>query len=78
MPETPGGRRPPPPGLTPTGQPGVFSDRSAEILAKRVGPGWLIVQSQSATLARKLLGAIRVGGSATQNAKASSQTRPAR
>jgi hypothetical protein len=49
----------------------VFSDRSAEIVAKRVGPGWLVVQSQSAALARRLLGAIRVGGSAiTQNAKA--------
>ena len=70
---------PPQPGLTPTGQPGVFSDRSAEIVAKRVGPGWLVVQSQSATLARRLLGAIRVGGSAiTQNAKAPSQTRPGR
>ncbi len=67
---------PPPPGLTPTGQPGVFSDRSAEIVAKRVGPGWLIVQSQSAALAKRLLGAIRVGGSAiTQNAKAPFLTR---
>ncbi len=43
---------PPPPGLAPTGQPGVFSDSSAEIVAKRVGPGWLVVQSQSAALAQ--------------------------
>ena len=55
---------PPLPGLTPTRQPGVFSEPSAEIFAKRVGLGWLVVQSQSASLGRMLLGAIRIGGSA--------------
>jgi hypothetical protein len=55
---------PPLPGLMSTGQPGVFSEPSAEILAKRVGLGWLVVQSQSASVGRMLLGAIRVGGSA--------------
>ncbi|MFL5864896.1 MAG: hypothetical protein ACJ780_29735 [Solirubrobacteraceae bacterium] len=56
-------RAPPLPGLTPTGQPGVFSDQSAEILAKRVGRGWLVVQSQSVALANMLLRAIHVRGS---------------
>jgi hypothetical protein len=60
---------PPPPGLTPTGQPGVFSDRSAEIVAKRVGPGWLVVQSQSAALAR--------GGSSARSASAAPPSRRA-
>jgi len=57
-------RAPAPPGLTPTNQPGVFTVPSAEILAKRVGVGWLIVQSRSLTLAWKLLDAIRVDGTA--------------
>lgn len=55
---------PPLPGLTPTGQPGVFSEPSAEILARRVGLGWLVVQSRSASLGRMLLGAISIRGSA--------------
>ncbi len=55
---------PPPPGLIPTKQPGVFAVPSAEILAKRVGLGWLVVQSRSITLARTLLDAIRVEGTA--------------
>ena len=55
---------PPLPGLQATGQPGVFSEPSAEILAKRVGRGWLVVQSQSVSLGKMLLGAIRVRGSA--------------
>jgi hypothetical protein len=46
---------PPPPGLIPTKQPGVFSEPSAEITAKRVGPGWLVVQSRSSALARMIL-----------------------
>jgi hypothetical protein len=58
---------PPLPGLTPTGQVGVFSDRSAELLAKRIGPAWLVVQSHSAAQATMLLGAIRVGGSAIKH-----------
>ncbi len=58
---------PPLPGLTPTGQAGVFSDRSAELLAKRIGPAWLVVQSRSAAQATVLLGAIRVGGSAIKH-----------
>ena len=55
---------PPLPGLIPTKQPDVFTVPSAEILAKRVGVGWLIIQSQSITFARKLLDAIRVDGTA--------------
>jgi hypothetical protein len=60
--QTPQRPAPPPPGLTPTNQLGVFTSPSAEILAKRVGVGWLIVQSRSITLAWKLLDAIRVDG----------------
>lgn len=60
--QTPQRPAPPPPGLTPTNQLGVFTIPSAEILAKRVGVGWLIVQSRSITLAWKLLDAIRVDG----------------
>lgn len=52
------------PGLEATDQPGVFSDPSAEILARRVGRGWLVVQSQSISVGKMLLGAIRVRGSA--------------
>jgi hypothetical protein len=48
----------------PTRQPGVFALPSAEILARRAGPGWLIVQSRSSALAKKLLQAIRVDGTA--------------
>ena len=55
---------PPLPGRTPTGRPGVLSERSAEIIAKRVGRGWLVVQSQSVPLGKVLLHAIRVQGSA--------------
>jgi hypothetical protein len=55
---------PAPPGLMPTNQPDVFTVASAEILAKRVGVGWLLVQSRSITLARMLLDAIRVDGTA--------------
>ena len=57
-------RAPALPGLEATGQPGVFSEPSAEILAKRVGRGWLVVQSQSVSLGKMLLGAIHVRGSA--------------
>jgi hypothetical protein len=66
---------PPLPGLTPTGRPGVFSEPSAEILARRVGLGWLVVQSRSASLGRMLLGAIRVGGLALRRANEPSPLR---
>ncbi len=56
-------RAPQLPGLTPTDQPGVFSDPSAEIVAKRIGRAWLIVQSQSVTLSKTLLNALHVAGS---------------
>jgi len=59
-------RRPAPglPGLQPTTQPGVFRNATAEILAKRVGVAWLVVQSQSTALATRLLNALHVQGSA--------------
>ena len=53
---------PPPPGLRPTGQPGVFRNVSAHIVAKRVGRAWLIVQGNSVPLSTLLLSTLRVGG----------------
>jgi hypothetical protein len=55
---------PEPPGLVPTSERGVFSDPSAEILARRAGIGWLLVQSRSVALANELLRAAHVEGSA--------------
>ncbi len=61
-------RAPRPPGLRPTDQPGVFSNASAEIVAKRVGRAWLVVQGQSVTLSKMLLSTLRVGGSSLPSA----------
>ncbi len=55
------------PGLRPTDRPGILSDASAEIVAKRVGRAWLVVQSQSVSLGKMLLGALRIGGSSLQS-----------
>ena len=57
---------PAPPGLTPTGLPGIFSNASAGIVAKRVGAGWLVVQSNSSATGRRLLNAIRIAGPAVR------------
>jgi hypothetical protein len=62
--QDPGRLAPAPPGLKPSGEPGLFSEPAAEIVAKRVGLGWLIVQSRSSAESTMLLGALRVGGSA--------------
>ncbi len=53
---------PPLPGLKPAGSPGVFIDASAQIVARRVGRAWLVVQGQSVALSRMLLSSLRVGG----------------
>jgi hypothetical protein len=53
---------PPLPGISPTRTPGVFSEPSAEILARRVGRAWLVVQSKSTALGQRLLNSIRVRG----------------
>lgn len=46
---------PPLPGLAPTKRAGVFSNPPAQLLAKRVGVGWLVVQSRSIAAARRIL-----------------------
>jgi hypothetical protein len=55
---------PTPPGLTPTRDPGIYANPSAELRAKRVGRAWLVVQCPSATLGDQLLQAVRVRGTA--------------
>lgn len=52
-----------PPGLTPTDQPGIFSNPSAELVGKRIGQAWLVVQDGSVTQSKMLLSTLRVGGS---------------
>jgi hypothetical protein len=58
---------PPLPGLTPTGQPGVFTEdggASGPILAKRASNTWLVVQGPSLAKDGRLLDALHAEGSA--------------
>jgi hypothetical protein len=60
---------PPLPGLRATAQPGVYSEdggASGEVLAKRVGHAWLVVQGQSVQLTKALLNTLRVKGQSVQ------------
>ncbi len=61
-------RAPQLPGLTSTGQSGVFINAPAEIVAKRIGPGWLVVQGQSVSLTKQLLSTLRVTGTSLRPA----------